>query len=124
MTRVAACLALGLLAATPAAAACRSIPDAIAELKAVLPPQAFVGEVPASSVPVVLAWLESEGAPHRADRVIQVVGDRGLALILVEGAAACDGAKAVQLIGAKAGELAGLVRRYRDLRGFGPELSA
>lgn len=124
MTRLAACIALGLLAATPAAATCRSIPDAIAGLKAVFPPRAFVGEVPANLVPVVLAWLESEGVPHRADRIIQVVGDRGLALVLVQGQTACDGGQAVQLIGEKAAELVVLIRLFQDLKGLGREYAA
>ncbi|MCJ2040948.1 hypothetical protein MKK55_18635 [Methylobacterium sp. J-059] len=124
MNRVAAFLALGLLAATPAAAACRTVPETIAGLQAVYPTGAVVAEIPAVLVPTVLAWLESEGAPHTADRIVQVVGNRGLGFILITGDRACDGTVAVQLVGARASELVALVRRYQDLRGIGREYEA
>ncbi|WP_375462970.1 hypothetical protein [uncultured Methylobacterium sp.] len=124
MTRVAACLALGLLAATPAAAACRTVPEAIAGLQAVYPSGAVVAEIPAVLVPTVLAWLESEGAPHTADRIVQVVGSRGLGLILITGDRACDGTTAVELIGSRAVELVALVRRFQELKGIGREYAA
>lgn len=123
MTRAAAAL-IALLAASPAAAGCQSVPDLMASLRAQLPATAFVGEVNPSSRAVVLAWLESEGIVHEADRVVQVVGDRGLALVLVRGETACEGTTVVQLIGAPAAALAATVRRYRDLKGWGPEFAA
>ncbi|KQO89442.1 hypothetical protein [Methylorubrum sp. SL192] len=125
MIRAAAILLLGALAATPAAAACRTVPELVEVIRAPLPPQAFVGELSASVVPTVLAWLESEGLPHRADRIVQVAGDRGLALVLISGELACAGAPiALQIFGTKAVELARLVRRFRELKGYGPELPA
>lgn len=123
MIRVAAILLAGL-AATPAAAACRTVPELVEVLRAPLPPRAFVGEISASVVPTVLAWLESEGLPHRATRLVQVAGDRGVALILLPGELACGAPVAVQLVGSQAVELARLVRRFRELRGYGPELPA
>ena len=124
MIRAAAILVLGALAATPAAATCRTVPELVEVLRAPLPARAFVGEVSAAVVPTVLAWLESEGLPHRATRVVQVAGDRGVALILLPGELACGAPVAVQLVGTRAVELARLVRRFRELRGYGPELPA
>lgn len=126
MIRVAAFLAFGLLAATPAAAGCRTAPEHVTAFKSLYPGAAFVGEIPASLVPTVLAWLESEGLPHRADRIVQVVGDRGLGLVLIAPDTDwdCDGTTGVELIGAKAAELVALVRRYQDLKGIGQERGA
>ena len=115
---------LACLFATPAAAACQAVPDLAASLRASVPATGYVGEVPASVVPTVRAWLESEGLPHRADRIVQVVGDRGLALVLIQGERACDGTTLVRILGPQAAALAGLVRRFREMRGWGPELGA
>ncbi|QEE39825.1 MULTISPECIES: hypothetical protein [unclassified Methylobacterium] len=124
MTRAAAAV-LALMLATPAAAACRTVPETIAVLRAPLPGHAFVGEVPAAVGPAVAAWLEFEGLPVAgATRFVHVAGDRGIALIPVDGDRVCDGAPAFQLIGDKARELAAFIRRFRELRGFGPEYAA
>lgn len=125
MIRFAAILLAGL-AATPAAASCMAVPAMVEDLRAQLPANAYVGEISAGVVPTILAWLESEGLPHRADRLIQVAGTRGVALILIADDLdwACDGTQAVELIGDKAIELARLVRRFREMRGWGPELPA
>jgi len=123
MTRAAAAL-IALLAASPAAAGCQSVPDLVTTLRAQLPATAFVGEVSPSSRAVVLAWLESEGIPHEVDRIVQVAGDRGLALVLVRGETACDGTTLVTLTGERAAALIATVRRYQDLSGRGKEREA
>ncbi|ARO54055.1 hypothetical protein B2G69_07785 [Methylorubrum zatmanii] len=124
MTRAAAFLALGLLAATPAGAGCQTVPEVIEDMKKTYPATAYVAEIPASLVPTVRAWLESEGMPHRAQRIVQLVCDRGLALILIDGERACDGTPAVMLLGDRARDLVALVQRYRDLKGIGQERAA
>lgn len=121
--RAAAAL-FALLAAAPTAADCMSVPDLVGVLRAPLPAHAYVAEVSTFVAPTILAWLESEGLPHRADRLVQVAGDRGGALVLIEGERACGVPVAILLTGDKAVELARLVRRYRELRGYGPELPA
>jgi hypothetical protein len=83
VTRLAAFLVLGALAATPAAAGCQTVPSIVEDLRGRLPATAYVAEVLATVTPTILAWLESEGLPHRADQLVQVAGPRGFALILV-----------------------------------------
>ncbi|TXM74142.1 hypothetical protein FV226_07650 [Methylobacterium sp. WL12] len=121
MTRLAA-LAAALLP-IPASAGCPSAPELVAAIRPTLPETGFVGLVPSGSMPTVLAWLEAADLPHDADAIVQVVGDRGIALVLVQGQS-CEGRPVVTLIGAAAADLVGLVRRYRALRGWGPELGA
>lgn len=125
MTRLAATAVLGLLAATPASARCQPAADLVAGLRQALPAHAVVRAVSRDSVPAVLAWLESEGRPlPGVDGLVQVSGDRGIALVPTRAGQVCDGAGVVVVLGGKAGELVGLVRRYREMRGWGPEVEA
>ena len=124
MIRLATLALAAALLPVPAIAGCQSVPDLVAGIRPTLPATAFVGSVPSGSLPTVLAWLESEGLPHDADTIVQVAGDRGVALILTKGGQACDGTTIVKLLGPAAVSLIGTVRRYRVLRGWGPELGA
>ncbi|MCJ2124913.1 hypothetical protein [Methylobacterium sp. J-077] len=126
MIRLAALALAAALLPIPASAGCRTAPEIVTSLKAVYPTTAFVAEIPASLVPTIIAWLAAEGLPHRADRIVQVVGDRGLGLVLVAGDVDwdCDGTVGVELLGSKATELVALVRRFHEMRGWGPERSA
>lgn len=124
MIRLATLALAAALMPASAIAGCQSVPDLVAGIRPTLPATAFVGPVPSGSLPTVLAWLESEGLPHEADRIVQVAGDRGVALILVRGAQACDGTQIVKLMGPAAASLIGTVRRLRELRGWGSELGA
>ncbi|MGU3284692.1 hypothetical protein [Methylobacterium mesophilicum] len=121
--RAAAAL-FALLLAAPAAAGCKPVPSVVEDLRGRLPATAHVAEISATVTPTILAWLESEGLPRRADRLIQVAGPRGVALILIEGETVCDGPQAVELLGDQAVALARLVQRFRQMRGWGPELPA
>lgn len=122
MIRVAA-FAL-VLAATPAAATCRPVPEAVATIRTMIPSTGRVHAAQASLAPVIAAWLESEGlAGADADGFIEVVGDRGVALIPTRHGQVCDGV-AIRLSGEALADLAGLVRRFRDLKNIGPEYAA
>ncbi|WP_375453471.1 hypothetical protein [uncultured Methylobacterium sp.] len=126
MTRFAAILILGAMAATPALAepTCLPVPDAIAMLPAPLPDRAVVRRIGRDSSTVIAAWLESEGVPGAAATdYVQVVGDRGIGLVPIRAGRVCDGT-AVQLDQGKAQELAALVRRYHDMRGTSGEVDA
>lgn len=122
----AAATLLALLVATPASAGCQPLPAVRAWLKGGLPARAYVEPVTASSLPTVLAWLESRGLPHRATAILQVVGDPklGMTLVLFDGGQACEGAPAIRLTGDQASELIALVTRFHELTGRGPERSA
>lgn len=122
MIRVAA-FAL-VLAATPAAATCRTVPKAVATIRSMIPEIGKVRAAQAALVPVIAAWLESEGlAGADADGFVEVVGDRGVALIPTYHGQLCDGV-AIRLSGDALADFAGVVRRFRDLTGIRPEFDA
>ncbi len=116
----AAALALALLAATPAAAADTCLPadEAVHQLRASLPPYAFVKRAGPRIAAVIRAWVEDQQFPGAgAEGYLEVGGDRGLAIVPIRGGTVCYGA-GVNLGGESLRELQGMVRRYRELTGL------
>lgn len=123
MIRFAAILLAGL-AATPAAADCPTVPEFVEDLRTQVPDTVHVSEVSATVTPTILEWLESEGLPHRADRIVHASGPGGVVLVLITGDRACADAVPVRIPGDKVLDLVSVVRRFRILRGYGPERAA
>lgn len=122
MIRVAA-IVLGLLAATPAAATCRTVPEFMAAAQANLPAGSVVREVSILVVPTIAAWMESEGLSGAA-RFLQVAAPGGIILVPVTADRVCETDTAYRLSTAQSVDLVNLMRRYRLLRGWGLEREA
>ena len=124
MTRLAALIALATLAATPAAAACRSIPEAIPAIQALAGPEAVVRPLPRWIAAAVLGWVQSSGSPQaQADGFVAAVAPRGLLLFPTRAGEVCDG-EAYLVTVEDTPDFLAAVREWMERRGFSKERSA
>lgn len=123
MIRVAAIL-LGVLAATPAAAACRTAAEAVPSIQKLAGPEAVVRPVPDWVAPAVVEWVRTRGAPDAAATgIVAAVTLRGLILFPTRNGQICDGA-AWQVSVEDTPAFLVHVRDWMDARGLTKERSA
>lgn len=124
MIRAAAFLLLGALAATPAAAACRTAAEAVPSIRKLAGADSVVRALPDWIAPAVVDWVRTRGAPDAAaSGIVAAVAPHGIILFPTQNGQVCDGSAWHVTVEATPDFLS-FVRDWMDARGPTKERSA
>ncbi|WP_124262919.1 hypothetical protein [Methylobacterium sp. XJLW] len=114
-----------LLAASPAAAACRPVPQGMDAISLIAGPEAVVRVLPASVAPGIAEWLTDAQVPGQegADGYVAAVTATGIVLFPSRRGVLCDGKAGLVSVEETPRFLAWL-RAWMDARGIQKDRSA